>query len=199
MIGADDFIFRGQLSTPGFCVYVCGCQPIDFIHVEDLCRAMVLAAQALNNPSSKVAGEAFFLTKGFSLSNKDLAQRIAGYIGWWVVPLPKWGQFVATSAMELIRILKPFVGLEVPGVREQWMLVMPLYQQTFDNTKAQKMLGYKPKLTVEDAFSRIGDEWLRKQGRFMATVYPAIPVVGLLFILCSVLYMAARVMRNPLW
>merc|ERR1712039_15928 len=39
-------------------------EPLDFMHIDDLTRVMVLAAQGLSERPAEIGGEAFFVTKG---------------------------------------------------------------------------------------------------------------------------------------
>merc|ERR1719323_2918395 len=78
------FIFPGVMFAPP------SAQLIDFLDVRDVCRGLLLAAQALGEDRPGVAGEVFFMSKprGGTTTGTDIANMCCKFLGWKVLVVP---------------------------------------------------------------------------------------------------------------
>jgi nucleoside-diphosphate-sugar epimerase len=137
---------------------------IDFIDGRDVVRGMLMAAQALETRPEGVAGEAFWLTKGWSTSAGEVSRLAADMLGYPWVQLPD-------AVVEPVRffawiwyLYRLAFGLRIPGVPPHRFFCMAYYTQTFDNSKVQKTLGFQPKVALKDCVHRIVDLYIRETG-----------------------------------
>merc|ERR1712007_323557 len=114
-------------------------------------------AEKLDQP--KVAGEAFFVTKGCSAGKEDIDRMLAKELGWPIMLIPKVVQYVMMFVFWLIYMSKKLCGLPVPGCPMHIFMQMPGISKTYNNRKAQEVLGFKPEVTMEQTIKRIADQW----------------------------------------
>ncbi|MCJ1380901.1 erg26, C-3 sterol dehydrogenase [Xylographa soralifera] len=141
----------------------------DFVYVGNVADAHVQLAMAmvreakdpLNSP--KAAGEAFFITNGEPMLFWDylrLAWRFAGHQtvaeSVWVVPIPLV-MTVAFLAEWIIWAVS--CGTRTPKKFTRAKIGMCCKEKTFSIDKAEKVLGYVPRVSLEDG-TRRGVEWL---------------------------------------
>jgi len=151
--------------------------PIDFIYAEDLCRALLLAGLQLAEPGNKVAGQALFVTKSKDspMTQSQLSQMFADVIGGWQVLIlpdfifPVIGFFIASFTW-----LKSMMGLEVPGLNLYQFMDMGHYAQTFDNSRAEALLGFTPAWTVRQALHRMASQRREQNSPKPAPAYPSL-------------------------
>jgi sterol-4alpha-carboxylate 3-dehydrogenase (decarboxylating) len=149
------FIFRGLLAGPKIE------SKIDFIDGRDLCRALVMAAKALDTKPKEVAGQAFWTTKGEAMNPDKLCELANEVLNWYVLSVPTWvvylSMFCASCKYYVVRGLSPLLGLRVPGVPPHRFIAMAFVEKTFDNSKAERLLGYKPKISMVECVTRIAE------------------------------------------
>jgi len=134
-----------------------GLKSIDFIDGRDVCRALVMASQGLASNPQAVAGQAFFVTKacGSTANVADVAVMVQKQMGWMMLPVPLMLTRVAAFAAFWQYHFKKLFGLRIPGIPPHRFIAMAFSQQTFDNSKIQKALGFHPKVSILEAVSRI--------------------------------------------
>merc|ERR1712039_179044 len=122
---------------------------------RDVCRAMLLAAQGLDEIPGKVAGEAFFVTKGLAIQPGEVARCGAKHLGMPFIQVPDWVIGIAYYFVMLYHFVRRSAGCLVPGIPPHRFLQMLFHEKTFDNSKAEEVLGFRPKITLDEAVSRI--------------------------------------------
>merc|ERR1711920_375668 len=150
-----DFVFANLWPLiPGMIVVPCG-KEIDFIDGRDVCRSLLMAAQALEERSADTAGEVFFVTKGNSCAPGEVARCGAKYLGYPFIFVPDWVICIAYYLVMVFHIIRKFCGCQVPGIPPHRFMQMLFHQKTFDNSKAREILGFVPKIELDEAVSRI--------------------------------------------
>ncbi|MCJ1293409.1 erg26, C-3 sterol dehydrogenase [Xylographa carneopallida] len=141
----------------------------DFVHVGNVADAHVLLAMAmvreatdpLNSP--KAAGEAFFITNGQPMLFWDYLRLVWRFAGHpiaaeivWVVPI---GLVMMVAFLaEWITWALSF-GSRIPEKFTRAKIGMCCLEQTFAIDKAERVLGYVPRVSLEEG-TRRGVEWL---------------------------------------
>ena len=101
-----------------------GLQTMDFVSVEDIAKANILAAQ------SNVTDEVFNIASGVETSLNDLA-------------------------FSLLKVMKSDLKPEYTAERK----VNPVQKRLADTSKAEKLLGFKAEVSLEEGLSRLVDWW----------------------------------------
>ncbi|MBK1989749.1 SDR family NAD(P)-dependent oxidoreductase [Sphaerospermopsis aphanizomenoides BCCUSP55] len=115
-----DRIFEGKPPL----IFGDGLQTMDFVSVEDIAKANILAAQ------SDVTDEVFNIASGVETSLNDLA-------------------------LSLLKVMKSDLKLEYTGERK----VNPVKRRLADTSKAEKLLGFKAEISLEEGLTRLVDWW----------------------------------------
>jgi len=139
-------------------------KPIDMIYGGDAAFALVLAMQGLLERPDEVGGEPFFITKGRAIRSFEYATWVADRLGRRVVVLRPLVRALIMRGSRLSVGLARRLGRPVPGIPIHDFLNITDFQQTFDNSKAERILGYTSQTVVEDGLTRILDEYLQQQG-----------------------------------
>lgn len=155
LLSPNDFTFRNVLCLPGITTNVLGTKRVDFIDGRDVVRGMLLASQRLRERPAEVGGQAFFLSKGEAIFTTELGTITARCLGWWTIPVPSSLVFLVQICCGAWYYSRRFLKMPVPGVPPQNFISMAFLEQTFDNRKAQELLGFQPKVSIEDAIARI--------------------------------------------
>jgi len=155
MLSPWDFCFANLWPiVPGMIIQPIG-KEIDFMDGRDVCRALLMAAQGMQDRPDDIAGEAFFITKGCATAPGEVAKVGAKHLGLPFVTVPDWVIFFAYYLVMLYHVVRKYSGCQVPGIPPHRFLQMLFHQKTFDNSKAQKLLGFSPKVTLDEAVARI--------------------------------------------
>merc|ERR1712039_519794 len=77
--------------------------------------------------------------------------------------------------------LKKKLGFKVLGLPMHLMIKIALTQQTFDNSKVQKTLGFEPKISISDATIRICTVYKNTRGNTPLPAYMQSHVLVILF------------------
>jgi len=179
-LGPWDFIFANFWPIlPGLVTQPFG-KKIDFIDGRDVCCAMLLAAQALQDRPEDVAGEAFFVTKGEAYSPGALAQHGAKRLGLPFILVPDWVIHIAYMLVLVYHFFRKLLGLAVPGIPPHRFMMMLHHEMTFDNSKAHALLRWSPKVKITDSMDRIIALYLQQKGpdsrpsdiRFSQLIFP---------------------------
>lgn len=161
LLSPTDFTFRNLFIVRGLLAGPKIESKIDFIDGRDLCRALVLAAKALDTKPREVAGQAFWTTKGEAMNPDAICGLANKVLNWWVLPVPIWVVYVtmycAFCKYYIVKALSPLLGLRVPGVPPHRFMAMAFVEKTFDNSKADRVLGYKPKISMLECVTRIAE------------------------------------------
>jgi UDP-glucose 4-epimerase len=105
-----------------------GEQTMDFVYVEDVARAYILAAKA------SLTDEVFNIASGTETSLNELAETLSGVMG--VTGAPEYGP--------------PRKVNHVP-------------RRLADVTKAERLLGFRAQISLEEGLRRLVDWWSRKE------------------------------------
>jgi nucleoside-diphosphate-sugar epimerase len=124
-------------------------------YVDNCVEGHILAAQALKKPNSPAAGQAYHINDGTVGNFWDMTFRIAAEVGggdrksmgkFWI-PRP-----VALGMSWIAEIIGNITGQEVPL---NWLATtLVTTDRTYSIAKAQRDLGYKPLVSMEDGFTR---------------------------------------------
>ena len=125
------------------------------IHVDDLARGMRIAAD-----KDEAIGEAFILAGDESVSLNELVRRIAEI---YDVPvsrlrIPAMPVFVAAAICEAICVP---LRIEPPLYRRR--VAFFTKSRSFDTTKARRLLGFEPRITLQQGLRETA-EWYRDKG-----------------------------------
>ena len=105
-----------------------GNQTLDFIHVDDVARAYILAAKV------DVTDDVFNVASGEETSLKDLAKT-------------------------LLKVMDSDLGLEHGPERK----VNPVSRRKADISKAKKLLGFEPTISLEDGLRSLVEWWRQRR------------------------------------
>lgn len=147
-----------------------GKNEIDFTYVGNVAQAHLDAAAALQDPKRalKVAGRAFFITNQAPISFWTMMGNVCQGLGYRrpSIKLPFWLIIAIAALFEYVirPLLTPFVKLNTDFTVNR--ILIATTQRTFDNTAAINDLGYKPKVSMDEALKRtlLSFERLRNPG-----------------------------------
>ncbi|KDQ60018.1 hypothetical protein JAAARDRAFT_56033 [Jaapia argillacea MUCL 33604] len=140
---------------------------VDFVYVGNVADAHILAADKLipSDPTSstKVAGEAFFITNAQPLPFWDVQNLIYRELGH--VPSPKEIKVIPRrAAMVLAFIFEASAKITRSKPRlEKYNVIYTTTQQVYCIDKARTVLGYEPKVSLEEG-ARLMVEWWKEEG-----------------------------------
>jgi 3beta-hydroxy-delta5-steroid dehydrogenase/steroid delta-isomerase len=126
-------------------------------HVENVCDGMILAAGRQG-----VSGEAFLVTDDEDVTAGEFTRRMIEAVG---LPQPRKSipyraAFAAAAVVEKLHEL-PLIR-RPPSMSRYGVAIMGL-DLTFSCDKAKRMLGYRPRVTIEDGMRGLAD-WVRESG-----------------------------------
>lgn len=125
----------------------------DFTYVENVAHANLCAEEALHSGSASVAGKPFFITNHERVKLWDFISTILEGLGYPRpnIRIPVKGVLLLHSLAEclcgklgLCRANNPFIPVVIYSLS---------CTRTFDSSKAQKLLGYSPIVSLEDGVS----------------------------------------------
>jgi len=149
---------------PGVCMGPLA-KPVDWMDGRDVSRALLMAAQALQVRPEGVAGEAFRTTScGTPWCSGKVARVVAEVLRYPFIPIPPLLTRVTCAVLGAHFHAKRLLGCRVPGMPLHKVISTSFYQKTFDNSKAQKRLGFFPKISVPEAVERVVDLWVLETG-----------------------------------
>lgn len=164
MLSPHDFTFRNLFIMKGYFIAPSGTKKVDFIDGRDVCRGLLLAAQALKANKGGVAGEAFWLTKGEAIDTFEVARLANEFLGWRLITVPmatvQMARFFKWIQYQLMRCF----CCKVPGFPPHLFMKVCQIEQTFDNAKITRVLGYRPKVSIAEAVGRICQLYRREHG-----------------------------------
>lgn len=147
-------LFRG-IARRRFPIVGDGRTMFHFVHIDDLCRGFLLAAER-----ERAIGERYIIAGATPVRLEDLAARIAGELG--VPPprlrIPAWPVQALGSLVESICVP---LGIEPPIYRRRVDFFTK--HRWFSIEKARRELGYEPALTLDEEIRRIS-RWYREKG-----------------------------------
>lgn len=127
-------------------VVVGGNVPVDVVHVEDVARALIQAAE-----SPAAVNEVLHIGH-HTVTLQEFGVLVGGAIGQRVWRLPGALDWVARHAVErLYRVVK--------GSRMSMSLTHPV---RYPHTRAERVIGYAPRVSLEEGFAELG-RWYREQ------------------------------------
>ena len=129
------------------------------IHVEDLCRGLVLAAAT---PLSRIqSGDIYYLSADGSFTFATMMRSIGQALG--VEPkfvgVPFWILKIAAVVLDLMGRI---TGKTYPLNRDKLAEIAPDYW-TCSNDKAKRVFGFKPKYTIEAGWKQTV-AWYKENG-----------------------------------
>jgi nucleoside-diphosphate-sugar epimerase len=130
-------------------------RPIDMIYGGDAARAVVLAIRGLLERPDEIGAEAFFITKGRATTNEEYFTWAAQMLGRRVFVMPAPMRALVVALLWLGYSLRRMARRPVPGVPLHQFVCIQNYQQTFDNTKALRMLGFSAHYDLHTGVQRL--------------------------------------------
>ena len=134
---------------------------VDFTFIEDAAEAHLLAAEALN-PGSVVAGKAYFISQDEPMDLWQFVDRILE-----IGKLPRISAsvspVVAYAAGGLLEFIHRLFHLEGEPRVTRFLVEELSTAHWFDISAAKNDLGYKPSLTMEQAFARLQESMTAKR------------------------------------
>ena len=132
------------------------------IYVEDLAEGIILAGE-----KPEAVGEIFTLGGEGYLTLNELVKKIASILDKRVASfkIPVFPVWLAGLICEVI--CKPF-GIIPPLYRRR--VAFFVKDRAFDITKAKRMLGFKPKVDINEGLRQTA-EWYKKEGYLIYLVY----------------------------
>mmetsp|Transcript_21973 Transcript_21973/g.26776 ORF Transcript_21973/g.26776 Transcript_21973/m.26776 type:complete len:347 (-) Transcript_21973:996-2036(-) len=159
----NGFTTRSWFDNPGKMTSVGGLATIDYIDAHDFCDGLIAAGALLEKENNSIEGTPLFYTNGNNperVDPSDLAEYAANKMGWEhkVLPNPLLDilSIVFRSQRTLQELLKN--AEELPTPPHLWLQIAR-HNKTFDNSRAQELLGIKPKYSWQDSVGRIIDEY----------------------------------------
>lgn len=135
---------------------------VDVAYAGNVADAHLLAADGLASDSGRIAGEAFFVTNGTP-------------VPYWNFPRMVWKE-LGDDGRKKITVLPKFICLLIAFIMELWCAIVggkPPFrtfdvkfttcEQWYNIGKAQKLLGYEPRLSLEEA-CRMTVKWWNEHG-----------------------------------
>lgn len=145
----------------------------DFIYIPNLIDAHILAAEALVRaygkappaPEIRVDGESFLVLNEKPLLFWEFQRELAASAGYPVKPeeirvIPIWLAFCMAAVSELITWACT-LGKKAPII-SRFAVRASTVPRTFKDEKARIVLGYRPKIDLEEAVARTG-RWYREE------------------------------------
>lgn len=129
---------------------------MEFCYVDNLVQALLLSEK-----SKEALGEAFNITDGHSYEIKKVSKKIAEELGVRppFIELPIWAGKLAGHGMEII---SKIIGIYPPfsSTAADWM---SRSQTVYDCTKAKAILGYRPRVSLQEGVKRTV-AWYKEKG-----------------------------------
>lgn len=123
------------------------------VYVDNLVDGVVLAAA-----SEEAIGQVFTLSDGVGIANRDFFAPYAELVGRRLRTLPTPLAMAAAAAVQRAARLRPGDN----DINPQALRYM-LRRGTYSNAKARRVLGWEPRVSLEDGLVRTVD-WLHSQG-----------------------------------
>jgi len=137
-----------------------GTNLVDVTYVENAVEAHLLAADALANEDSTVAGKAYFISQGETVNCWQWIDEILALVD--LPPVAKSMSYKAAwrvgAACEAVYRLLPLQG-EPPMTR--FLASQLAMSHWFDISAARRDLGYEPRVSTAEGMRRLG-AWLRE-------------------------------------
>ncbi|PHH65664.1 hypothetical protein CDD81_1750 [Ophiocordyceps australis] len=143
-------------------------------YVSNAADAHILAAQALVRaygkpplpPGERVEGEAFIITNDEIVNFWDFHRAIGASAGYPVKPqdikvVPIWLAMLIAGISEWITWILT-LGRRKPAY-SRWALRLTTINRTLKCDKAKRLLGYKPRVSIDEGLA-ISGQWYRNQG-----------------------------------
>lgn len=146
----------------------------DFVYISNLMDAHILAAEALVRaygkpppaPERRVDGEPFLILNEKSMPFWEFSRKLATSAGYPVKPeeirvVPFWLAFFVGAVSEWVTWVFT-LGKKHPIISRHTVRASTI-PRTFNDEKARRVLGYAPKIDLEEAIARTG-RWFRENG-----------------------------------
>jgi nucleoside-diphosphate-sugar epimerase len=140
------------------------CAPLDFIIGSDVAGALLAASQKLDH-TEELPGQALFTTKCATnqpLCAEEIAQHVGDAMNWQVTILPSPVLKLLQGGMRLQYEFQKMTAPsedELPGIPPHVFLQIIEYEQSFDNSKAHRILDWKPELTWKQGLECIIEDY----------------------------------------
>lgn len=148
----------------------------DFVYVSNLVDAHLLAAQALVNAYGKppprieqrVDGQSFNVTNDEPVEFWEFQRAIAASVGLTVRKedikiIPKWVALLMAAINEWITWMRTW-GREQPIVTREAIRLTTI-TRTLNGEKAKRVLGYKPKVSMQEGLAKAGKWFLEEDAK----------------------------------
>ena len=149
-------LFRG-IARNHFVMIGSGTTWQNLAYIDDLCEGLTLAGTI-----PEAAGQTFLLAGEENITLAELAAKVARAVSGkpWRVRIPAGPVMAAAAVCEVL--CRPF-GVEPPLHRRR--VGFFTVNRAFDISKAKRVLGYRPRVSLDEGIRRTAD-WYREQGLF---------------------------------
>lgn len=147
-------LFRG-IARNHFVMIGPGTTWLNLAYIDDLCEGLALAGTV-----PEAAGQTFLLGGETNVTVAELAAKVALAVSGkpWRVRIPAGPVLAAAAACEAL--CRPF-GIEPPLHRRR--VGFFTVNRAFDISKAKRVLGYRPRVSLDEGIQRMA-AWYREQG-----------------------------------
>lgn len=125
----------------------------DWLHVDNLVSALVLAAEALQSPATRCGGRAYFINDDEPVNTLEFMRPLARAVGCADEPALRLPLWVALAAGRVNEVLHARLGVPVLLTRAE--VVKTAVYHTFSCQAARIDLGYAPLLTSTEGMRRV--------------------------------------------
>lgn len=148
----------------------------DFVYVSNCADAHILAARALVSaygkppppPERRVDGESFHVTNDEPVLFWEFHRAIAASVGLPVRPeeikvLPTWFPLLMATVVEWFTWIRS-LGRQQPIMTRE-MVRLTVINRTLNGSKVKRVLGYTPKVSMEEGIARTGKWFVEEEER----------------------------------
>ncbi len=133
---------------------------VDMIYVKNAAEAHLLAADALADENSPVAGKAYFLSQGEPVNCWEWIDEILALAG--LPPVQKSiSQSVAWRVGAALEVTYRLLGLNGEPPMTRFVAAQLATSHWFDISTARRDFGYEPRVSTAEGMQRLG-EWLNE-------------------------------------
>jgi nucleoside-diphosphate-sugar epimerase len=126
-------------------------------HVENVCDSMILVAER-----EGVSGEAFLVTDDEDIAVGDFTRRMIEAVG-LPAPTKSIPYRAAFAIAAIVEKLHELPWIEKPPSMSRYGVAIMGLNLTFSCEKAKQILGYRPRVSMEEGMRRL-TEWVQESG-----------------------------------
>ncbi|PRP84105.1 short-chain dehydrogenase/reductase family 42E member 1-like [Planoprotostelium fungivorum] len=137
---------------------------VEYVYVDNLAHAHILAAKTLSEEKSRAAGEAFFVSDQHPVNNFEFLRPLAAAldIPYPSLAMPVWFMLIIGLIVEIFhRYVSPYYPFQPFITRTEVFKVSVTHY--FDPKKIREILGYRPVVDWKEGQKRLVQYWAEKE------------------------------------